>query len=1556
MIARQSYAASHFFPLVRSDWNSSLFGQMERVALVAKFGPETLLRSLMEWEGAKDDDETKEPGPIASLGVVKAAVCPTSIYSMSLFPLRKWKAAVASPSSEAEVGRWIEGENVESPRGNPFNDFSSWDHRSESAYGRALWGEDTLRRGLVQEASQEEYRLRLQLLKETGFFRDFPTGRKQERGEGLVPPHRDMSYEESALWREANEATSRRKWITEAKEKMPSDPRDTEVQNIDWGDHAILKWTMRREMEAGLEEMRGVGRADLPQWRPDRQSMLRRRGTSRGSKSEMMLVSGNGGCSGMAPLHAAAISGNLEAAKRLIEYGADPTLRDVDGRTILHHVDRTVIQAVRTEEDHNVYKLAADMILSFGGISALENTKEEDDYGLRPCFYALSSSRSFSLTAPTKRYIREENDKDHLHRLKVMGPAAKSLGRPFQDFLERAMTCVRYLHIDPDSYRDGDGNSLLAWAVVEDLPGAVGRLVSRQQMTFSCKDCRLRLDMRGSTPLHLLAYQAQQPRYEGTREVFGAVRDFTPPSSVYVANGGGWTPFGLSLAMGSKHMALFRHSPMDPYRADAFSAARESSSMSGWAGSVRSEGEEGSADLFVDLTKDPGDRMSLMAQLIGFGARLSPSALQAFLRSAHHGGDRNWFQFIAGIHLLGSRGMSEPAAPRLEGLRGLQTDFEGGETPEKAMREADGMMRGVARLHAGMISSSLSSEKLEFSSVVLPEEGEGEPVPLSESEIDRSGWIRLEVMSREEVFVEKGDEDGQNACIEMSKALDEEAFRVMANKNGSAEKPFCSLRSALHYCRSAQRSASAARVRASSHARLEAKKHRSLQSELEEGEGYGETEDETEGLQGLEPWEIVEPTKCALLLRPLLEDHLEIEASAKDKKGASRPTFELCKKTELTTRGGYSKYSYVNDSAKFMSYVHMHIRPKEENQHLSEDPKSPPLEEDFSKKPLIVCSHTEESTGKEEVEEEWEKMAKWNRLQCLTQECRYETTLGSLQLPILKREQRNEALAWIHEQEKSNVINVTDTILTFKRSILVMSDLEVRGAPSACVLAKDSRIYLDRTKLSLCGQIAASKGILPVFTDEIFRRYVPFMLQSTLWSSFTLSESSVVRRSVFEDNASSAGGGGLFVVLSPGSIAAEGAGLIVEDSRFTGNQARVSGGALNVLTTSLATRSFNVNVSRTIFEDNAVREVLFHNTTLKKADTEGPLSSTSLVHLQSQSSGQIHSKGLSVVCRHGEEAFALHTMKSSSAGVAAACRRCEEPSFLLTRGQGKCYSGFFECYPECQRPLEASDRVKWILFCLCVALAWNVFFLLSTAAKEGVVKSLLFFTNAALLLQITKTQKPTKSIEDVEAASGLTSFLRLCTPEGFRAIHIIFFQLWKAVVFPFVLCTLLLFHGSFLTVWRNCVRGGETVEAAGDQPRASSREGAQKGGASVCDEEGESESRSGTREAKGFGGILFELLDTRYSRVYAISLETFYTDWLMLVASLMTCVSMPSEGLTSRASPGEEDDGMIGAEEGNEFVSVLWEQRTSVKSGHDWVAGTKGYLKLISATPNSAFP
>uniref|UniRef100_A0A0G4FMD0 Uncharacterized protein n=1 Tax=Chromera velia CCMP2878 TaxID=1169474 RepID=A0A0G4FMD0_9ALVE len=238
------------------------------------------------------------------------------------------------------------------------------------------------------------------------------------------------------------------------------------------------------------------------------------------------------------------------------------------------------------------------------------------------------------------------------------------------------------------------------------------------------------------------------------------------------------------------------------------------------------------------------------------------------------------------------------------------------------------------------------------------------------------------------------------------------------------------------------------------------------------------------------------------------------------------------------------------------------------------------------------------------------------------------------------------------------------------------------------------------------------------------------------------------------------------------------------------------------------------------------------------------------------------------------------------------------------------HTGLFECFPSCRRPLEVWDQIKWSLFLLAVALAWNVFFLPSTAVK--------------------------------------------------------------ATIFPVVLLVLLMLHGLFLVCWHNLRttsgQEGNQIKGGGNERPTSCESpevpqrildiqgGEEEAGEALMEvEEGPHQAKEGgqrgTVEPRGLSGILTELLDARYSRVFAISLETFYTDWLMLVASLMTCVRIPCEGLTvsfpDSAFPSSPSSFSPKSADG--WISVLW------RAGEE-SAFSKGLFLLITFSVLALLP
>uniref|UniRef100_A0A0G4I5T6 Uncharacterized protein n=1 Tax=Chromera velia CCMP2878 TaxID=1169474 RepID=A0A0G4I5T6_9ALVE len=1358
---------------------------------------------------------------------------------------------------------------IQSPQGSPLDDFSPSDLSEET--DAALWGDDSVLSERVSKSRQKEFGRRLAyLMDETAFLDMFVTGYGDGKG---VQIHQEYLKPE----------ITSRKWIQGAKKYRIA-------EGLDEGDYVHFLW---------FSEFRGLryGKTKMLSCIVNLQHV-----ESIGPDAVINILQIFQKTMGATKVLSQVLEMSSEAAGIGSKSGRRGGKGKGKGTGRLKEKRRLPLIDFHSHAANRMYREAVEILLEHGGDLALVKAKEPDAFGLRPCFYALSNSRAFSLRAHSNVYTTGTSDTKDVSTRRWMpsisGPATFRQGHPKEVYVARTLSCIRLLRVDPDE------------------------LVNEN-------------------------------------EIFTSFSPLGESSALYTSNEGGWTPIGLSLKVGCEHMTLFKNHAFGPYTVGGDASAGTGSGYLGYRdlGELKSE--------YAGLAEEPQTRMSLISLLVGLGARLTPTAFHEILLSSRMAEEREWFQYVASIHLLGARLMGEPVSDWME----ILNSFKSEEGPDSEERKAEGLLKGIGRLDE---REQMNAEaKLYFSPVMVPE---GDLY--TEAETDSSGWIRLEVVSREEEREQKSrvsKEDMENdaeGCVSATEGIGTARFKSLAAENGGTTRPFCNIDSALLYCNAAETEARRLRALREDTVVREAGKSRL--------EGGRENRFLSMPPSSLPGWVSAVPTKCAVLLRPL-------PASSNEQ----RPSFELCKDVQIS---GITGFQFSTE--KYHSNVHVHIRPKEEipisssEQGQKEGDQDSPLSPDA---PLLTCDSARET----EIKEHWMRAARKFKMVCLLQECKLESSLSSLPLPTLKDKQRSEAITWKHGQEKdtNGTFPLPITTLTFRKSIVVLSNVELRGSPSACLLAKDSRVFIDRTVFAECGRVAAFHGILPVYTDEMYRMYTPFVVQNGLYSRFTntvknklrnwrLQGSAVVlyqttscpqsfaqvfRRSVFKDNRASGSGGAILVSLSPGSVASAGAGVAIEDCFFRGNSAGVSGGAVSVLSTSLASRRYHLNVTRSVFEDNYVRNITseagglfasavskdsdvkmvpnsaslsaprdrletvrvsiseclfslegnqvictdpktdfdagdvaiwqrghtsgvtirdsrfkdgllpytkdpwatqailvdsegkisFENTTLKKADTDGPLSSTALVHLQSTNSSLIHSSGLRTICRHGEAAFALQTNRGFQAGVSAACKRCEEPNFLISRGEG-------------------------------------------TYAADGAKK---------------QSDWTTDDRED----PGRCRSSEKCDPGA---------SCEMAVVFPSVLILLLICHTLFLLVWRRMRGGTEPAESSAVDVSLSPSHPAGEEGHMLLDHTGD---KAGPvqRPSKDFFGILTELLDQRYSRVFAISLETFYTDWLMLVASLMTCVNMPADGLTSQANPEEALHVEGPSESGGDavtapFVSVLW--------------------------------
>uniref|UniRef100_A0A0G4FLY2 Uncharacterized protein n=1 Tax=Chromera velia CCMP2878 TaxID=1169474 RepID=A0A0G4FLY2_9ALVE len=272
------------------------------------------------------------------------------------------------------------------------------------------------------------------------------------------------------------------------------------------------------------------------------------------------------------------------------------------------------------------------------------------------------------------------------------------------------------------------------------------------------------------------------------------------------------------------------------------------------------------------------------------------------------------------------------------------------------------------------------------------------------------------------------------------------------------------------------------------------------------------------------------------------------------------------------------------------------------------------------------------------------------------------------------------------------------------------------------------------------------------------------------------------------------------------------------------------------------------------------------------------------------------------------------------------CAECDQGSGFLTFVWS--LGGTFVCHQTCGRELSDADLLAWTLALGFSALARNLFFVISGASNVGVMKSLLFFSNAVLILDLAPAGSGASRIVR-RVAMGLSFFLQmegngseaavgekltwwqqlsvLCAGSNFSSLHLLFFPLWKTLVFPSVLLVMLLFHflfascGSSSSSTSHANEGGEMEEAEADRravqgPEEDCEQGEGQGerGALL----GSTERGGGSEEGSVQGPFekLLDILDRRYMQVFAFFVIDFYPTWLLLVAKALRCQDLPGGG------------------------------------------------------------
>uniref|UniRef100_A0A0G4GNG2 Uncharacterized protein n=1 Tax=Chromera velia CCMP2878 TaxID=1169474 RepID=A0A0G4GNG2_9ALVE len=267
-------------------------------------------------------------------------------------------------------------------------------------------------------------------------------------------------------------------------------------------------------------------------------------------------------------------------------------------------------------------------------------------------------------------------------------------------------------------------------------------------------------------------------------------------------------------------------------------------------------------------------------------------------------------------------------------------------------------------------------------------------------------------------------------------------------------------------------------------------------------------------------------------------------------------------------------------------------------------------------------------------------------------------------------------------------------------------------------------------------------------------------------------------------------------------------------------------------------------------------------------------------------------------------------------GVEAPSSQCR--AAVKFDGTSACF-GHFVCHQSCGRSLDEDDVVRWSLALALSAFARNLFFVLSSATNVGVMKSLLFFSNAVLILDLVPAGGGVAKLFK-RVAGGLTFLFQmegstgtvsekmtwwqqlgvLCAGRDFSSLDLLFFPFWKTIVFPSVLVVMLLVHALFVCSRPSPERREEKEEEEEDR-QPDCEQGAPLLGVEEpptsdppsASSSNERRAEEGVSEFRGPFAPLLDVLDRRYMQVFAFFFIDFYPTWLLLVAKALRCQDLP---------------------------------------------------------------
>uniref|UniRef100_A0A0G4FWX9 Uncharacterized protein n=1 Tax=Chromera velia CCMP2878 TaxID=1169474 RepID=A0A0G4FWX9_9ALVE len=850
-----------------------------------------------------------------------------------------------------------------------------------------------------------------------------------------------------------------------------------------------------------------------------------------------------------------------------------------------------------------------------------------DDHGMRPGFYLLVMKRlrelkqtsSAGWIAKWRKYMPDMKYEDIMFQqfgtvLSIsLEPLFKSSYFSEEDYVVMKIEALREIYsVNLDNYRDADGANALMYAAAAGYSRAISVIYTEAQAAQKCIKCSRLVGqaedeydlLEGSLPIHLLAYKSRELP-EAVLRLVSANNDASLP-----------TDFSETESDREDLLkALFSRVLEDCLRIKMTPVGQGWSPVQGWKSreEIKKQARHRlTADIALTTDIEQTTLWKMMSMLIALGAELSRETWE-FLEDSDKdlenksdlepdfaAGRLFWplrnRLFLQHTHQRAAGLTGEPNLAPLKSLRpwkdpqAKKYDVEGEHRDEYArglLQEAEQQKSDSASAdddaerEGGEDNEEGVEEKSSNSNHPHEEESlhhEHSPLlpsflfrdaDVDEGALTEGDWIRLEVVSREERDHLRPDAKERHSCIDLLDSGEHTDFHSTGWPRDvySDTEPVvaCNLWSALSLCISHPNQVT---------------KEGSLQN----------------------------ARKCAILLRPLPDGLSDF----------GRPTFDLCALKIWMPKRKVGEQA----GASGLRRRHIHIRPKDS-----------PLSAE--RRPVLTCL-SKEATSTEKrgsltqgAERKMkEEIAKWR--EGMQEESRefakarlpfvIEGARGTFALPrpvweseslsqsFLSEEDRekegneirHESEAALHPSPDSNTalsqqnpspspsssgsrkghyVDLQDrktwlSVLWIKDSRLILSDLEIRGAPTFCVLAVDSQVIVLNSIVRKCGAATFDSGFMGFAQDAQKRLYLFEMGEKAprvdtrlpkryrrqnfnmSWEGQRMTgsgllllhqrsgfSSHLIQGSVFEDNSSSISGGAIQLCVDRSAAMSKGSGI-----------------------------------------------------------------------------------------------------------------------------------------------------------------------------------------------------------------------------------------------------------------------------------------------------------------------------------------------------------------------------------------------------------------------------